>query len=101
MWIFLNDAFLSIVAHRDEPEMLLVRSRFPDDIGRVFPDAVVEHTPAFDYPYRTVLARTEVAQTLAAHVETIPYPNFKNSIKEHWRHNTYFNVYNAVEKDQR
>lgn len=37
MWICLNDAFLSIVAHRDKPGVLLVRARRPGDIERTFP----------------------------------------------------------------
>ena len=32
MWIYLNDAFLSIVADRDDPSRLLVRGRFAGDI---------------------------------------------------------------------
>ena len=32
MWIFMNDSMLSIVAHKDKPEHLLVRSRIEGDI---------------------------------------------------------------------
>ena len=39
MWIFQNDSFLSIVAHRDKPGMLLVRARKAGDIEAVFPEA--------------------------------------------------------------
>ena len=38
MWIFLSDSFLSIVAHRDKPGVLLVRARRAGDIEAVFPD---------------------------------------------------------------
>ena len=36
MWVFLSDAFLSIVAHRDDPDALLVRARRQGDIECVF-----------------------------------------------------------------
>jgi hypothetical protein len=41
MWVFLNDSFLSIVAHRTEPGVLLVRARTAGDIEAVFPQAHV------------------------------------------------------------
>jgi len=45
MWVVLNDAFLSVVADRDDPNRLLVRARFHNDIARVFPNAEVTETP--------------------------------------------------------
>jgi hypothetical protein len=45
MWIFANNAFVSIVEFRDEPDMLLIRARLPGDIQAMFPDAeVLEYT---------------------------------------------------------
>jgi len=39
MWIYMNNAFLSIVQDDDVPGMLLVRARRSGDIESVFPDA--------------------------------------------------------------
>ncbi len=96
MWIFLNNAALSIVAHRTKPETLVVRSRVAGDIEAVFPTAAVTNTPSADYAYRANVARTAVAKTLAANILAIDYPNFKNSIRDDARHTVYFGVYNAA-----
>ena len=40
MWIFLNNAFLSIVDKGGDGSTLLVRARRKDDIGRVFPEVI-------------------------------------------------------------
>lgn len=80
MWIHLNDAFLSIVAHRDDPEWLLVRARVAGDIERTFPSAQVLETPEADYRYRASLPRSEVGRVLAERAAAIDYPNFKSSV---------------------
>ena len=49
MWIFMKDAFLSIVDKGGDGSTLLVRGRHAGDIERVFPGAKVERTPARDY----------------------------------------------------
>lgn len=101
MWIFLNDAFLSIVAHRARPGHLLVRARSGEDIGRVFPDAKVDCTPSADYRYRTTLPARNVAHAIAQQLLTIDYDNFKNSVQEHHRHGAYFQVWHAMNNWQR
>lgn len=100
MWIFFNDAFLSIVAHRHQPDMLLVRSRARGDIERVFPDADVSHSPDADYAYRATLAREEVAKAIASQIESIGYPNFKSSIKEPDRHHACMDVWSVMHQFQ-
>jgi len=96
MWIFLSDSFLSIVAHRLLPDMLLVRARQAGDIETIFPAAAVEYTPERDYHYRTVLPRHEVSQMLSHQIEWISYDNFKNSVGDDYRHGFYFRAYNAM-----
>lgn len=83
MWIFLNNAMLSIVQHTDHPDYLLVRARFPGDIEAAFAGFTignVEHTPLRDYGYRVKLHRTLVESVIAKHVSNISYPNFKDSV---------------------
>lgn len=96
MWLFLSDAFLSIVTDRNNPDHLLVRARQAGDIEHVFPSAQVQHTPDHDYAYRTSLPRAEVAAVIAAQVAGIRYPNFKNSVTDPDRHRYYFEAYNAM-----
>lgn len=96
MWIFLNDSFLSIVAHHDDPELLLVRARAAGDIERVFKDARVSHTPGHDYAYRAEIAREHAGAVLARRIEQIDYPNFKSSVRERDRHDVYMDVWQKM-----
>ena len=52
MWIVLTNGWLSIVSHREYPEMLLVRARKPEHIQDNFPEAEVYTDEDADYPYR-------------------------------------------------
>ena len=90
MWIFLNDAFLSIVDKGGDGSTLLVRARQEGDIRRVFPNAEVTRTPGHDYLYRARIGRDEVAQAMAEAVKAITYPNFKGSVKDPLRHDASF-----------
>ena len=100
MWIHMNDAFLSVVAHRTDPGALLVRGRVEGDIQRVFPDAEVAETPDADYRFRTLLPRDVVAGAVAAAVGTIDYDNFKNSVAEDDRHDAYADCWLAMRRFQ-
>jgi len=80
MWIFFPNAMLSIVAHRDKPDTLLVRARFKGDIERVFPDARVTRTPRADYLYRAEVPRPVVARALEFHALGMTYTNVKGAI---------------------
>ena len=93
MWIFLSDAMLSIVAHRDRPEMLLVRARRREDLDRHFPSLEPLATPQADYPWRVEVGREEIAAWLAARAVEISYDNFKNSVGERERLDAYHDVH--------
>lgn len=95
MWIFMNDAALSIVANRNNDDELLVRARIEGDIDRVFPEARIDFTPEFDYAYRAMLPRRMVAEGIANNLALIPYDNFKDSIdpNDHDRHTAYMNIW--------
>lgn len=96
MWVFMSDSFLSIVAHREHADFLLVRARAEGDIEKVFPQAKVHYTPTHDYAYRAILPRPVVAKALALYAEGIDYTNFKNSVHDRDRHGFYFAAYNAL-----
>lgn len=81
MWIYTPSSALSVVAHRDDPNVLLVRSRdindlilflLPQDMDRI------QHTPAADYPYRALMTRDAFADTLSDFVRMeLDYSNVK------------------------
>jgi len=82
MWIFLNNAYLSIVRHRDQPDYLLVRARNEGDIEATFPYAFVNKTPQADYLFRAIIHESEVADAICGAIVDIDYDNFKNSIPD-------------------
>lgn len=101
MWVFFNDAYLSIVAHHDRPDTLLVRGRIKGDIESVFPNAETSETPERDYRYRALVDRQTVAKALADRALNIDYGNFKNSVEDHNRHRVYADVWRIMESAQR
>lgn len=100
MWIFTSNAFLSVVADRDNPDRLLVRARVPGHIERVFPDAKVFTDSQADYLYRAFIQREVVVQAVAANISKIDYDNFKDSVNDPVLHNAYMNVWGVMEKIQ-
>ncbi|MCB1773865.1 MAG: hypothetical protein KDI88_09630 [Gammaproteobacteria bacterium] len=93
MWVFLNDSFLSMVAHRDDPDALLVRARSQHDINRAIPGATVFEDAEADYRFRAVVPRRMVADAMRTAILGIDYPNFKDSVQEHDRHAAYSRVW--------
>jgi len=92
MWIFLNDAFLSVVADHAN---LLVRARRREDLERTFPAAAhrILATPKADYGFRLSMPRSLVVAALLERLLDIDYPNFKASVAEDDRHAAYQRVW--------
>lgn len=95
MWIFFNDAMLSIVDPLAPAGHLMVRARLMRDIINVFPSAEVLSTPGTDYPFRAFISRAEVANAVTDRILRIGYPNFKASIppRAQHRHDVYSRVW--------
>lgn len=102
MWIFLSDAFLSVVADRDNPSgpRLLVRARRQGDIERVFPEAETFRIAGADYAFRTWLPRQRVAEVMQQQVQAITYPNFKSSIRDRAYHDAALSAWSALHRYQ-
>lgn len=98
MWVFLNNAFLSAVAHRDKPDTLLVRARFAGDLERVFPALAdkVKRTPSADYLFRVEVPRAHFAEVLAHEAQRIAYDNFKSSASTLVRHDVYLDAWHVM-----
>ena len=90
MWVITSTAFVSIVQHREQPGLLIVRGRFKGDVERFLAvpghlRPIEEVTPNADYRYRCVVPRELVAAAMQREVQRIAYPNFKDSIVAKWR----------------
>jgi hypothetical protein len=100
MWIFCDKGFYSIVADRDDPDRLLVRSRIAGDIERVWPQAKVTEGEGTDYRFRISLPRRLVGHRLSETVKEIGYDNFKSAVKDHRRSKAYFRVWDVMAEMQ-
>lgn len=106
MWIFKNDAFVSIVEDRHNSDHLWVRARVKGDLEKFFkgvlepPQLKVMRTKHADYLFRAVVQRDTVAAAMQMAVLQVDYPNFKNSIaptKEgDLRHDAYMGVWTKM-----
>lgn len=99
-WIFFPDAFVSIVAHRDLPDSLLVRARVRGDLEKLFPGVEVEELAWADYRFRAVIPRNEVAAVVAERVACADYSNLKARVSEPERHDAYTSVWNVMNRFQ-
>lgn len=95
MWLFLNNAFVSIVEHRDEPTLLIVRGRIRGDVDRFLGRKCEAVTPEADYRFRAVVERSEVEAAVVRAVEGIAYANFKRSCVNP-RHDAYLRVWSVM-----
>jgi glycerol-3-phosphate dehydrogenase len=97
MWIFTPDSFISVVDKGDPTgQTLLVRARKAGDIERLFPEAKVQVGGGTDYNYRARIDREAVAQKVADQIRGINFPNFKNQVREHDRHDAYLGVWHSM-----
>ena len=89
MWIFTTIGFFSIVAHRDNPDLMCVRARAKEDLTRFIAPSwwdeerpKIATTPKADYRYRIVARRAMVSTRLAELASGINYDNFKTAVAE-------------------
>ena len=81
MWVFLSGGFISVVAHREQPNDFMIRSRNSEHLSILFPECEIIELDDSDYRYRTVLPRRKVNDMISKHIENMEYDNFKSSIQ--------------------
>ena len=79
MWLFTSEGFVSVVAHSEKPDTLLVRARDEDSLLSLVEatGATLKSTPSADYPYRLEVLRTAYSAWLADQVSNLDYSNYK------------------------
>jgi hypothetical protein len=89
MWIFAKMGFLSVVEHSDDPNKLMIRARFQEDIEELCKrirgldgsqEVAWQETPEGDYRYRVTCGREIIAKLVQQLVREIDYTNFKQSV---------------------
>lgn len=111
MWIFLNDAFLSVVqpdpafvpANMIGQDVLMVRARRKIDLMNTFGKGTrIIETPDRDYRWRVYVKRQNFAALIHENVLNINYDNFKDSIdpKDKQRKTAYMSVWACMDRFQ-
>lgn len=85
MWVITTRGFYSAVAHREEPDRLIIRARCRSDIQALrdlLPDAEPYRLERSDYEWRLECWAAEWASAMAVMALEVDYPNFKDAVKE-------------------
>ncbi len=80
MWLVTKNSFVSVVAHRQRPNDVLVRARRKKDLVRLFPKKVkfIFTDKQADYHYRLILSKAELSKTVTDYImQQLTYDNFK------------------------
>lgn len=115
MWLVTTYGFFSVVAHRDEPDKVLIRARSRGDLenlcelgadspgdansGEFAADEIIELDDA-DYRYRLIVERSSWEQVASRLVAEIDYPNFKDAVgvEDPERAHLYMEVWSALRR---
>lgn len=105
MWIFTNDAFVSVVADPLDSARVLVRGRVVGDVLRFMAPAFIsglteDKVSGTDYAVRASVLRSDFTDALAAHADCVTYKNFKSSVEEAARHDAYMGVWHVMHRLQ-
>lgn len=111
MWIFSKIGFFSVVEHKDDPDLVMVRARYKEDIDRLHHaimdfskvDLPVERTLNADYYFRMTIPKMTWARIMEAVAADIDYTNFKNAVhhmEPGVRAKAYMEVWDAMRRSQ-
>ena len=111
MWTFTKHGFYSTVAHRQDEDCVIVRTRSKQDaknllgalddyeLCRAGETPTIDRDDKADYPFRVHLRRVTWAEYLARTAEEISYDNFKSMVDRefgHKRHDVYTDIWWAL-----
>lgn len=105
MWLMTTQGFYSAVEHREDPALILVRSRAKRDLeelDRQLPGAAqrIRHTLDADYAWRLICSREEWTLAVARLCTDVSYDNFKSAVAKGpggWeRERVYHRVWSAL-----
>lgn len=103
MWCFTSFGFFSVIQHRNDPDLLLVRARVRSDLEQLrqyLPNmGDITDSPDADYPYRALAWKADYAEAMRRAIMDIDYTNFKNGVTRtqgHARHDLYMRVWGVM-----
>lgn len=83
MWLTTTQGFYSVVAHREDPDTLIVRCRTREDLEALrsqVPGLDPFEDPAADYRHRAHVSRAEWLAAVAQLTTEVDYDNFKSAV---------------------
>ena len=103
MWIVMNDSYISAVQDRNNKTGLVVRARVREDLENAFPGLkqdIIESTDS-DYRFRLFMSKQFLCGVMNTKIMNIDYDNFKNSVKQSWRHDAYLAIWSVMYRVQK
>lgn len=103
MWIVMNDSYISAVQDRTNKMNLVVRARVREDLENAFPGLakqIIESTDS-DYRFRLFMTKQFLCGVMNTKIMNIDYDNFKNSVKQNWRHDAYLAIWSVMYRVQK
>ena len=96
MWVFTKTGFISIVQHREQVDLMIVRARCAAHLQSLFPGTEVLETKNADYRFRAFVHRDVVRDALTAVIDALDYSNFKDSIADAQYHDAAMRVWEVM-----
>jgi len=85
MWLFTTQGFYSVVAHRGDPDRVIVRARTEEDIEalrRQIPELEPFEDASADYRWRAIVSRERWRDATVQLADAIDYANFKSRVAD-------------------
>jgi hypothetical protein len=96
LWIFNRDGFASITQHRDNPDLLIVKTRVKGDLAKMFGAGHRLIEAGSDYAFRALVNRSDVAHGSVRMVAEIDERNFKQTVTDKRRMPYYFQIWETL-----
>ena len=96
MWVFTKTGFISIVQHREQVDLMIVRARCAAHLQSLFSGTEVLETRNADYRFRAFVHRDVVKSVLTAAIDALDYSNFKDSIADAQYHDAASRVWEVM-----
>jgi len=104
VWTFTTVGMFSVIQHRDDKDLLLVRARVKGDLenlrDKFLPNlGKIAESPNADYPYRALAWKTDYAEAMKRAVMAIDYTNYKSEVTKTQgseRHDVYMRIWGIM-----
>jgi len=96
MWIFLNEAFVSLENHPVKTNYLIVKACRDGDIQKIFADVQVWEEETGECRFRALVSRQEAAYAVMDQVIGINYFKFEESITDKTLEGIYSRVWSTL-----